>query len=293
MVELMETNKPEITFQGTLKDYTGEDVTPENFLNILSGKASAMKGIGSGKVIASGPNDHVFVNFVDHGAPGLIAFPDTVLYANQLINTINSMHADNKYAKMVIYLEACEAGSMFEGILNASINVYAATAANADESSYACYYDEKRGTYLGDVFSVNWMQNSDGSNIERETLETQFDDVRNETTTSHVTQYGDLTWTSTDVGQFQGESNGEPSNVSQRQSRKNFFTPLFPSPPSPTRINPRPKPRWCHSTFSKTNSPTPETTTTGKRLKMKSTHSIANGAKLELGFERFSNRFRA
>ena len=24
----------------------------------------------------SGPNDHVFVNFVDHGAPGIIAFPE-------------------------------------------------------------------------------------------------------------------------------------------------------------------------------------------------------------------------
>lgn len=34
-----------------------------------------MKNIGSGKVIDSGPNDHVFVFFSDHGAPGLIAFP--------------------------------------------------------------------------------------------------------------------------------------------------------------------------------------------------------------------------
>ena len=34
-----------------------------------------MAGIGSGKVIESGPNDHVFVYFADHGAPGLIAFP--------------------------------------------------------------------------------------------------------------------------------------------------------------------------------------------------------------------------
>ena len=26
-------------------------------------------------LLCSGPNDHVFVNFADHGAPGLIAFP--------------------------------------------------------------------------------------------------------------------------------------------------------------------------------------------------------------------------
>ncbi len=27
------------------------------------------------RLLYSGPNDHVFVNFADHGAPGLIAFP--------------------------------------------------------------------------------------------------------------------------------------------------------------------------------------------------------------------------
>lgn len=55
-------------YSGVPKDYTGEDVTPENFLNILQGNKAAMKGIGSGKVISSTANDHVFVNFVDHGA---------------------------------------------------------------------------------------------------------------------------------------------------------------------------------------------------------------------------------
>lgn len=39
--------------------------------------------------------------------------------------------------------------------------VYATTAANPHESSYACYYDEKRDTYLGDWYSVNWMEDSD------------------------------------------------------------------------------------------------------------------------------------
>lgn len=39
--------------------------------------------------------------------------------------------------------------------------VYATTAANPKESSYACYYDEKRNTYLGDWYSVNWMEDSD------------------------------------------------------------------------------------------------------------------------------------
>lgn len=39
--------------------------------------------------------------------------------------------------------------------------MYATTAANPHESSYACYYDEDRQTYLGDWYSVNWMEDSD------------------------------------------------------------------------------------------------------------------------------------
>jgi len=39
--------------------------------------------------------------------------------------------------------------------------VYATTASNPDESSYACYFDDERQTYLGDVYSVNWMEDSD------------------------------------------------------------------------------------------------------------------------------------
>ena len=39
--------------------------------------------------------------------------------------------------------------------------VYSTTAANRLESSYACYFDKKYNTYLGDVYSVKWMENSD------------------------------------------------------------------------------------------------------------------------------------
>uniref|UniRef100_A0A2K5PPQ8 Legumain n=1 Tax=Cebus imitator TaxID=2715852 RepID=A0A2K5PPQ8_CEBIM len=55
------TDRPNGTdvYKGVPKDYTGEDVTPQNFLAILRGDAEAVKGIGSGKVLKSGPQDHV------------------------------------------------------------------------------------------------------------------------------------------------------------------------------------------------------------------------------------------
>ena len=52
--------------------------------------------------------------------------------------------------------------------------VYATTAANGKESSYAYYYDEHLKTYLGDMYSVMWMENSDVANLNHETLQHQF-----------------------------------------------------------------------------------------------------------------------
>lgn len=93
---------------------------------------------------------------------------------------------------MVVYIEACESGSMLENLLPNNINVYATTASNAQESSYACYYDSKRHTYLGDVYSVVWMEDSDAEKINEESLYQQFLVTQAKTNTSHVMQYGDL-----------------------------------------------------------------------------------------------------
>jgi legumain len=93
---------------------------------------------------------------------------------------------------MVIYIEACESGSMLEDILLNNLNVYGTTASNAQESSYACYHDIERGTYLGDVYSVVWMEDSDVEQIDKETLNQQYLITQQKTNTSHVMQYGDL-----------------------------------------------------------------------------------------------------
>lgn len=56
-------------------------------------------------------------------------------------------------------------------------NVYAVSAANPTESSWGTYCapDDKVngkaiGSCLGDLFSVNWMENSDAVDISKETL---------------------------------------------------------------------------------------------------------------------------
>lgn len=43
------------------------------------------------------------------------------------------------YRELVFFAEACESGSIFQGMLPDSLNIFAATAANAVESSWATY----------------------------------------------------------------------------------------------------------------------------------------------------------
>lgn len=65
----------------------------------------------------------------------------------------------------IIYVEACESGSIFEGIMPKDLNIYVTTASNAQENSYGTYCPGMDPppppeflTCLGDLYSVAWME---------------------------------------------------------------------------------------------------------------------------------------
>ena len=62
----------------------------------------------------------------------------------------------------VLYIEACESGSIFEGLLSNNLGIYATTASNANENSYATYCpgdsSAELDTCLGDLYSISWME---------------------------------------------------------------------------------------------------------------------------------------
>ncbi|KAI3937215.1 hypothetical protein MKW92_036866 [Papaver armeniacum] len=198
----------EDVYYGVPKDYIKEDVNVNNFLNVLLGNKSALTGNGSGKVVSSGPNDSIFIFYADHGGAGILSMPGIFsepLYANELHDALRKKHKAGTYRSMVIYIEACEAGSMFEGLLKPGMNIYVTTASNADESSWG-YYCPKHvpsppseyTTCLGDLYSIAWLEDSEKYNMKTESLHKQYEVVRRRTIAeitnpgSHVTQYGDI-----------------------------------------------------------------------------------------------------
>ncbi|XP_023587517.1 legumain [Trichechus manatus latirostris] len=146
------------------------------------------------------------------------------LSVKDLNETIRYMYKHKKYQKMVFYIEACESGSMMKHLPN-DINVYATTAANPRESSYACYYDEERGTYLGDWYSVNWLEDSDVEDLTKETLHKQYQLVKSRTNTSHVMQYGNKSISAMKLMQFQGIRHKVSSPISLPPVRHLDLTP--------------------------------------------------------------------
>lgn len=132
---------------------------------------------------------------------------------------------DNKmYSKLVYYLEACESGSMFAN-LPKTIKVYATSASNATESSWAYYCGSDAtvgginiGSCLGDLYSIVWMEDTDlGSKTE--TLAAQYQIMVQKTTQSNPLQFGDLSWNTDTVSAWIGTKTAS-ANVTSSAERK-------------------------------------------------------------------------
>lgn len=197
------------------KDYVGENVTAEKFLAVLTGN----KTIAQGKVLDSTSDDTVFIYFSDHGSTELICFPTgPYLYASDLMNAFNIMIEKKMFARLVMYLESCESGSMFTTLPN-NVYIYATTAANSEESSWAYYcppHDYINGvplnTCLGDEYSIHWLQDDDRQSSLSESLEAQFLRIRHETIRSHVMHYGDKRLIRDPISCFLGNNSDSDSS---------------------------------------------------------------------------------
>lgn len=221
--EIFNTPSPDApgvdVYAGCNLDYTGDDVTAANFQNLLLGTSNITGG--NGRTLNTGPDDHLTVLYFDHGAPGLIQFPNgDAMHAAELQAVLKSMHETNRYGKMVIYIEACNSGSMLQDTPT-DINVYGVTAVPPDYPSLGTYcgYDAvingtSIGSCLGDLFAVFYMKfitEGDGTRTLGTFFTSVFEDVASYAALHYGRelnqQYGDLSIADLTVADFfYGES---------------------------------------------------------------------------------------
>ncbi|CAG2103023.1 unnamed protein product [Medioppia subpectinata] len=91
-------NKTDV-YHGVPKHYTGDEVNPTNFLSVLKGDQTLAR---SGRpVVNSGPDDHIFVYFTNHGLPDMIWFPSEYLWGEELNTALQEMHINKRYSKLL------------------------------------------------------------------------------------------------------------------------------------------------------------------------------------------------
>ncbi|CEG37453.1 hemoglobinase-type cysteine proteinase [Plasmopara halstedii] len=216
-------------YKGCNIDFRGIEVTPDTFVNVLTGNSS---GAFNKKVLRSTDTDRVFINFIDHGSRGNVYFPNMKpLAASRLKKAMRTMYDKKMYKELVLYVEACESGSMFSDSFLKSINAYVTTAANGFESSWATYcppFDlvngKSIGSCLGDLYSVNWMEDSDLTDLSNETLKTQYHRIKNETTKSHVKSFGSSQLRHEIVGNYQSTYDQNDSSTFSIEHSKTLDT---------------------------------------------------------------------
>lgn len=108
-------------------------------------------------------------------------------------------------------------------LLGENYGVAAMTASNATESSWADYCPPNDdvvngvhiGSCLGDLFSTNWMEDTESHNPANESLLEQYQTVKELTFASPVELFGELDFGNEFVGDFQGVDEGAKPSISR------------------------------------------------------------------------------
>lgn len=186
-------------YEGCQIDYKGESVSRANFEAVLRGEADKVNTTGEAKVLQTNVDSKIFLYFADHGAPGHLMFPDSSLFADELNATLQHMYANGRYKELVMFIEACESGSLFAHIDLESIGAYALTATNATAPSYGtfCYpHDMVKGqnlySCLGDLFSVSWMDylTQNKKVLSEKSMKSFYEEIKKRTVKSEVMAFG-------------------------------------------------------------------------------------------------------
>ncbi|XP_059315744.1 vacuolar-processing enzyme beta-isozyme-like [Lycium ferocissimum] len=168
-------------YAGVPKDYTGENMTSDNFYEVLLGNRSSVCG-GSGKVVDSKPNDYIFIYFAGHGytlkeGGACLEMPLDDIEAPLLFEVLRQKKASGSFKEIV---------PNFFMDLPEDLKTYVVTASDIDEGSLPWYCQRSLESppppdyevCVGDLFSISWMEHSESHDRKAITVGRQFEEVK-------------------------------------------------------------------------------------------------------------------
>jgi glycosylphosphatidylinositol transamidase (GPIT) subunit GPI8/ABC-type branched-subunit amino acid transport system substrate-binding protein len=159
-------------------DYSGNQVTLDNFKNVLLGNQSSK----TPDVLQSNAASNILIYIVGHGMPRAVNFSDgEQLTSRVLAQTLGDMHAQNRYRQVLILTEACYGESLATDINTPGVLFL--TGAARIESSFGAVYDQDIKQWLSDDFTRQTLKALEQPGI---TLEDLYLTVYKRVAGSHV-----------------------------------------------------------------------------------------------------------
>lgn len=134
-------------------DYHDEDVTAENFLNVLTGRNPHAR---RGQRLRSDSSSNVLVFLTGHGGDEFMKFHDTEeISSHDLAYALHEMHVKRRYRKLLLILDTCQAATIANHITAPNITIMSSSLKG--ENSYSYFSNDAVGVSVIDrfVYSVD------------------------------------------------------------------------------------------------------------------------------------------
>lgn len=137
-------------------DYNLNDLTGDDFCNIISGNATPQ----TPTVFKGDEGTNLFVFWSGHGTPGALCWNETIcgVTGEQLHTALTQLYDRNGYRKLAMFVETCFSGSVLEKCTGLPGMIFY-TAANPDETSKADVFNSDLGIWMSNRFTSTLLEN--------------------------------------------------------------------------------------------------------------------------------------
>ena len=143
--------KMELFSEDVIIDYKGLDVSVESFTRVMTGRHD--EGTPASMRMDSDEDSNVFVYLTGHGGDGFFKFHDVEeLTAVDMAAIINDMAARTRYKEMLVFVDTCQAETMFELVTAPRVTVISSSLRG--ENSYAYNVNTTLGVAPMDRFTL-------------------------------------------------------------------------------------------------------------------------------------------
>jgi GPI-anchor transamidase subunit K len=140
-------------------DYRGEDVTVQNFVNVLLGIQPA--NMPHVPVLQTDEDSHILIYMTGHGGDQFFKFLDIEeILATQLSTTFRQMHQHKRYREILVVADTCQAYTMGDYINNneTTPNITIIGSSLKGQSSYAHHADPYLGLSVIEKYTYHFIE---------------------------------------------------------------------------------------------------------------------------------------